>query len=144
MPRKSPEALSGAWYRAQQQYGKEARPQPPAWLGKDEAQTFREIVGSRAPDLFGPGNLELLAHYSFVCHQARRLWALAEAAGSDEARQLEAHALKFVGLAAALAGKLALLPRHQHGHRSGVLNEKSTAEPSDLLPWSDATNDTPF
>jgi hypothetical protein len=130
MPRKTAEAVSAAWYQAQQRYGSGARPKPPAWLGKGEAKTFKEIAASRAPDLFGPGNLELLSHYCFVHHQAMRLWALVDQAGADtpEGVALQKLVLQFVALAASLAGKLALLPRHQHGHRSGVLNERHNAD----------------
>jgi hypothetical protein len=68
------------------------------------------------------------------------LWQMAQAAGAEEAQRLEAHALKFVALAAQLAGKLALLPRHQHGHRSGILNEKTSPD----HPWPDFTNEIPY
>jgi hypothetical protein len=141
MPRKSAEAIAGAWFQAQKRYGKGGRPKPPSWLREDAAKSFREIVGSRAPDLFGPGNLELLAHFCFVHHHAIKLWALAAEfePASAEAKMLEKRALAFVALAASLAGKCALLPRHQHGHRSGILNERHGPidDTGNILPWPD-------
>jgi hypothetical protein len=91
--------------------------------------------------LFGPGNLELMSHFCFVHHQAMRLWKLVDQAGPDspEGMALQKLALQFVALAASLAGKLALLPRHQHGARSGILTERV----SNVIPWDD-TNEMPF
>jgi hypothetical protein len=63
MPRKSNGARAGAWFRAQEEHGPSARPKPPSWLTEDGKRLFGEIVGSRAPDLFLPGSLELLAHF---------------------------------------------------------------------------------
>jgi hypothetical protein len=141
MPRKSSEAVAGAWWRAHNQHGDGSRPRPPSWLSAAEAQTFREIVGSRAPDLFGPGNLELLAHFCVTHHHVMKLRGLLEGEPLDcpRARVLQRQILAFMGLAASLAGKLALLPRHQHGHRSGVLNERHspTGDNGTVLPWSE-------
>jgi hypothetical protein len=140
MPRKSAEAQAGAWFQAQQRYGKSGRPKPPSWLHADAAKTFREIVGCRAPDLFGPGSLELLAHFCFIHHHAIKLWSLVAdlEPTSVEARALGKMALAMAALEASLAGKCALLPRHQHGHRSGILNERHGGPLDDagnVLPW---------
>jgi hypothetical protein len=110
MPRKSAEAQAGAWFQAQQRYGKSGRPKPPSWLHADAAKTFREIVGCRAPDLFGPGSLELLAHFCFIHHHAIKLWSLVAdlEPTSVEARALGKMALAMAALEASLAGKCAL------------------------------------
>jgi hypothetical protein len=147
MPRKSADALAGAWFRARQQHGTSGRPKPPSWLSADAQKTFKAIVASRAPDLFGPGSIELLAHFCFAHHQAIKLWSLAAEykPESAEARCFEKRALAFVALAASLGGKCALLPRHLHGNRSGVLSERvvgTVAEDGSVLPWP--ANETPF
>jgi hypothetical protein len=43
-------------------------------LNAEAKKTFTEIVHSRAPDLFGPGSLELLAHFCQMDAIARMLW----------------------------------------------------------------------
>jgi hypothetical protein len=144
MPRKSAEAISAAWWQARQRYGSGCRPKPPSWLGKDAAQTFRQIVGSRAPDLFGPGSLQLLEHFCFVHHHALKLWSLIDEAEIDspQSMALQKQALTFVALEASLAVKLALLPRHQHGARSGVLSERTEVVGDPLLGGT--ANEVPF
>jgi hypothetical protein len=143
MPRKSAEAVAGAWWRARQQHGRAGRPKPPAWLSPDAQKTFKEIVGSRAPDLFSPGSLQLLEHFCYVHCHARRLWNLVNEAeiNSPQSMALQKLALAFVALEASLAGKLALLPRHQHGNRSGVLSERTAVVDDSLLG---GINEVPF
>jgi hypothetical protein len=136
MPRKSAEALAGAWFRAQQQYGASGRPKPPAWLHAEAKKDFAAIVNSRAPDLFSPGNLELLAHYCHMGAIATTLWQRhAELPMHDpRALRLQRMALRLVATMCTLATNLALLPRHTHGRRSGVLSEIYPAG-DNVLPW---------
>jgi hypothetical protein len=130
MPRKSPEATSAAWFRAHQSYGNGGRPRPPAWLNAEAKRTFAQIVNSRAPDLFMPGSLELLAQFCFIDTIARRLWAehAKLPVGDRQAMRLARQALSMVSLMCTLGNNLALMPRHTHGNRSGVLSERYSAE----------------
>jgi phage terminase small subunit len=58
MPRKSPEEKAAAYWRQ----GRNPRPAP-KHLSTEAAKLWRDIVASRPPDLFSPGNYELLAQY---------------------------------------------------------------------------------
>jgi hypothetical protein len=99
-------------------------------LNAEAKRTFAQIVNSRAPDLFLPGSLYLLAHFALIDTIARRL--LAEHAklpvGDRQAMRLARQALAMVSLMCTLGSNLALMPRHTHGSRSGVLSERYPAE----------------
>jgi hypothetical protein len=109
------------------------RPRPPAWLNAEAKRTFAQIVNSRAPDLFLPGSLELLAQFCFIDTIVRRLWAehAKLPVGDRQAMRLARQALSMVSLMCTLGNNLALMPRHTHGNRSGVLSERYSAGKDD-------------
>jgi hypothetical protein len=135
MPRKSPEALAGAWFRATREHGPDGRPIAPECLNAEAKRTFTAIVNSRAPDLFGPGSLELLAHFCQMDAIARVLWAEHAKLPIDDPKAMRIGRMvrNLVTLMCRLAECSALLPRHTHGRRSGVLSE--TYDPKNVLPW---------
>jgi hypothetical protein len=136
MPRKSVEALAGAWWRAQEQHGSAGRPKAPAWLPKEAAQLFTEVVNSRAPDLFMPGSIELLAQFCMFAWVLRRLWEKQGQYQADSPQALKIGRMigTLTGTQCRLAECCALLPRHTHGRRSGVLSERYSGGDGKVAP----------
>ena len=135
MPRKSPEALAGAWFRAEQQHGAGGRPKPPKWLKPEAAKTFTDIVNSRAPDLFAPASLELIAHFCQMNWCVQMIWQERDKLPIEDPKsmRLQRIAIRLVSTMCTIAAQCALLPRHVHGRRSGVLTE--TYDATKVVPW---------
>jgi hypothetical protein len=135
MPRKSAEAVAGAW--ARQHLNPGGRPKAPKHLPRDAARLFDEIVGSRAPDLFMPGSLHLLEQFCMIAVTLTKLWQRLDELPIDskEAAKLQRIICTLGALQCRLAECCALLPRHTHGRRSGVLSERHSPG---LKPWDTA------
>ena len=79
MPRISPEARSGAAWRAQG-----VHPEPPKNLSQPAKAVWQEIVGCRPVDFFKPGALHLLEQLCVMVVAARTIGQIVEENPLDE------------------------------------------------------------
>jgi hypothetical protein len=130
MPRKSPEAVAAAAWRASTR----RQPPPPVDLDAEAGELWRQIVADRPDEWFTPAALGLLRRFCRTLRLAERLHdALDEASdlASPAALQLQRGLLAATNSAAILAARLRLTPQSTLRRGQAVLAQR--APPRDPL-----------